>query len=82
MAFFYILYSEVLDRYYIGHTEQSPTERLKKHLSNHGGYTSKAKDWVIFYSEEYASKVDAYERERQVKAWKSKKKIGLLVKKM
>ncbi|UBM61171.1 GIY-YIG nuclease family protein [Candidatus Sulfidibacterium hydrothermale] len=34
MYYFYILYSERTNRYYIGHTENI-LQRLKKHNSNH-----------------------------------------------
>ena len=51
---FYILYSSSLDRYYIGHTGEDVEERLRKHLTHHKGYTSKAQDWQIVYTEKYA----------------------------
>ena len=51
----YILHSKLLDRYYIGST-QDITKRLEKHLSNHKGYTSRAKDWVVVYSESHLTK--------------------------
>ena len=38
MAFLYILYSKSLDKFYVGHIEQSPEERLRKHLSGHDGF--------------------------------------------
>ncbi len=79
MAYFYILHSISLDKYYVGHTEQLPEERLQKHLSNHKGFTSISKDWVVVYSEVFDSKEEAYRRERQVKAWKSKRKIVQLI---
>ena len=75
MAYLYILYSTSLDRYYIGHTTLSPAERLQKHLTNHDGFTAKAKDWQIVYTESFPDDGLAYARERQVKAWKSKGKI-------
>ena len=37
-AFFYILYSSSLNKYYIGHTEDSLQERLRRHNSNHSGW--------------------------------------------
>ncbi|MCB9019399.1 MAG: GIY-YIG nuclease family protein [Chitinophagales bacterium] len=40
---FYILYSKDLDRYYIGHTCDQIEERLRKHLSNHKGFTAMTK---------------------------------------
>ncbi|WP_333908728.1 GIY-YIG nuclease family protein [Marinigracilibium pacificum] len=35
----YILYSRILDKYYVGHTGDLLTERLRKHNSNHKGFT-------------------------------------------
>ena len=78
-AFLYILYSKALDKYYIGHTSLSPEERLKKHLSDHDGFTAKAKDWVVVFSESFEEKKAAYARERQLKGWKSRNKIEQLI---
>jgi putative endonuclease len=78
-AAFYILYSTDADKYYIGHTTEPMQERLRKHLSDHDGFTAKYKDWIVVYTEEYATKELAYHRERQVKAWKSRKKIAQLI---
>jgi len=77
--FVYILYSEKLNRYYVGHAGDSIEERLRKHLSNHRGYTAKAKDWTLKYTEEYSSKKDAYERELYIKRKKSVKFIQNLI---
>ncbi|WP_251834110.1 GIY-YIG nuclease family protein [Kaistella pullorum] len=44
MYFCYILYSKSLDQFYIGHTGEELKERLRRHLSNHKGFTAKAKD--------------------------------------
>ena len=68
-----------MDKYYIGHTEMSVEERLKKHLTDHDGFTSKAKDWQIAWSEEFSEKSEAYALERKMKGWKSKKAIDRLI---
>ncbi|CAA9203262.1 hypothetical protein FLA105534_04530 [Flavobacterium bizetiae] len=47
MNFFYILYSKTLNQYYLGHTSEGLDERLRKHLSNHSGFTGKAKGWIV-----------------------------------
>jgi len=75
----YILYSASLDKFYVGYTGNDPTERLRKHLSNHDGFTSKAKDWKIIYIEVFKSKAEAYARERQIKGWKNKRMIQQLM---
>ena len=67
MFYTYILRSELLAKYYIGHTSDNLNERLRKHLSNHSGFTSKAKDWEIIYSENFLTKAEAYNRELEIK---------------
>ncbi|WP_309608173.1 GIY-YIG nuclease family protein [Flavobacterium sp.] len=42
MFYTYILRSELLAKYYISHTYDNLNERLRKYLSNHSGFTSKA----------------------------------------
>ena len=79
MCYCYILYSKSLDQYYIGHSCENLQKRLRKHLSNHKGFTSKTKDWAIVYSEIFNSKSSAYKRELEIKAWKSKSKIQKLI---
>jgi putative endonuclease len=79
MSYFYILFSETLDKFYIGHTTEQLEERLRKHLSDHSGYTARTKDWTIVYFEEYQSKSLAYRRELEVKKWKSKIRINKLI---
>ena len=79
MCFSYILFSKSLDRYYIGHSCESIEERLRKHLTNHKGFTSKAKDWIVVFKKEFNSKEEAYQQERIIKAWKNKAKIKELV---
>jgi putative endonuclease len=75
----YILYSPTRGRYYIGHTGDELQERLRKHNSNHKGFTGKTGDWEIVYNETLDNKELAYKREREIKAWKSKIKIQKLI---
>ena len=69
-AHFYILFSRSVNKYYIGHTEDLLENRLRKHNSNHSGFTGKNADWIIVYSEAYSSKSLAYKREREVRVGK------------
>ena len=78
MFYIYILYSESLDSFYVGSTSNVET-RLEKHLQNHKGYTARAKDWKIVYTEIFQNKLDALSREKQIKNWKSKKMIEKLI---
>ena len=81
MFTFYILYSASKDRYYIGHTGDEMEERLRRHNSDHKGFTGKTGDWQIVYTELYTAKEEAYARERIVKKWKSRIMIEALINK-
>jgi putative endonuclease len=54
--------------------------RMKKHLSDHKGFTAKAKDWVIVHQELFQTGIEAYRRETEIKNWKSRLKIEKLIK--
>jgi putative endonuclease len=73
-----ILYSKILDKFYIGYTGEDVRIRLSKHLSNHNGFTGKAKDWLLVYEGTFNSKQEAMQREKQIKGWKSRIKIQQL----
>ncbi|WP_430516948.1 GIY-YIG nuclease family protein [Chitinophaga niabensis] len=75
----YVLYSNSRNVYYIGYTGDDLSERLRKHNSNHRGFTGKSEDWKIVYTEAYPTKKEASERERKIKSWKSRKKVQVLV---
>jgi putative endonuclease len=74
----YILYSTHLDLFYIG-SSQNPEERLVKHLANHKGFTGKAKDWILCFTESFSSKTEALKREKQLKNWKNRERIKELI---
>ena len=79
MAWFYILYSMKLDRYYLGHTSEVVVERLRKHLSDRKHWTGRAQDWRIMYTEAFEDKASAYRREREVKSWKKRSRVEALI---
>lgn len=54
-------------------------ERLAKHLSNHDGFTAKAKDWQIVFNEHFEQYEQALEKEKLIKSWKSRRKIEKLI---
>ena len=77
-SYLYILHSAELGKYYIGSTDDLEG-RLRRHLSNHDGFTGKAKDWILAYKEVFPSTLEAKARERQIKAWKSAQRIRELI---
>jgi putative endonuclease len=66
------------DRYYIGSTADDLEERLRRHNSNHKGFTGTANDWTYFHIEEFPSKEEAFKREKEIKSKKSRKYIQSL----
>src|SRR4051812_518920 len=79
MFFVYIIYSFSKDKYYVGHTGEGLSERLRKHNSNHKGFTGPVTDWKILFSKEYSSKSEAYKAELNIKKRKSRKYIETLI---
>ena len=78
MYFVYILFSPSRNKYYVGSCEDV-NNRLIKHNTNHSGFTGKTGDWAIKWTEEHANKTEALKREKQIKAWKSRKMIEKLI---
>jgi putative endonuclease len=75
----YILFSASRNKYYVGHTGDELEERIRKHNSNHKGFTGKTGDWKIVYSEKFETKYLAYKRELEIKSWKSRTRIEKLI---
>jgi len=75
----YILFSSIADKYYVGFTGDDLAERLRKHNSNHKGFTGKFNDWKIIYAEIFDNKPDALKRESEIKNWKSRIKVEKLI---
>jgi putative endonuclease len=79
MFFLYILFSISKNKYYVGSTGDTLEERIRKHNSNHKGFTGGIGDWELKYSEKYSSKTEALKRENEIKKWKSRKLIEKLI---
>jgi putative endonuclease len=80
--FVYILHSKTVDKYYIGHTNDIQ-RRLLEHndpLANNSKFCGKNGPWQLVYLESnFPTRSDAALREKQMKAWKSRKKIVSLI---
>ena len=63
MFYVYILFSKTHEIYYVGSTSMVVEERLRRHLSAHKGFTARAKDWEVVYSELFDQKSLAIARE-------------------
>jgi putative endonuclease len=69
----YIIYSEKIDKYYIGFSS-NVHDRLLKHNRNSKGFSNTGKPWILVYEESFDIKKDAMARECQLKKWKNKQK--------
>ena len=74
----YIIYSELIDKFYVGFTGNPIENRIKKHNSNHKGFTGRSNDWRLVYHENFKEKSIAMAREKEIKSWKSRKRISEL----
>ena len=74
----YILLSETANRYYVGQT-QDVQERLAYHNANYSKSLRNRGPWQLVYQEEYKTRGQAMRRERQIKSWKDRGMIELLV---
>ena len=74
----YILYSSELDQYYTGHSANLE-DRLYRHNNSGSKATKKAIDWKLVYKEQFDNKVEAFQRELEIKRKKSRKYIEWLI---
>lgn len=81
MAHLYILYSSLKNKFYVGSTSDELTERLRRHNSNHSGYTGNVNDWEIVYTESFMDYSEALKREKEIKKMKSRLYIENLTRK-
>ena len=71
----YILYSALIDKFYIGQTAD-----LNLRLSQHNSTRNLgADDWIISYSETFYTRAEAMKREKEIKNKKSRKYIEWLI---
>jgi putative endonuclease len=75
----YILFSSTLNKYYIGSTDDALNKRIRKHNTNHKGFTGGIGDWKLKYSETFSTKTESLKREKQIKNWKSRAMIEKLI---
>ncbi|MDQ5970604.1 MAG: putative endonuclease [Patescibacteria group bacterium] len=74
----YILYSSILNRYYVGHTENLKN-RLTLHNAGKVRSTKRGVPWVVKYIEKFDNRNDAYRRELQIKRYKSGRAFTKLI---
>ncbi len=71
MAYCYILFSEKINKYYIGACIDLE-RRFYEHNIGHSTFTKTGIPWVIFYTEEFENLQFAKKRELEIKKKKSR----------
>jgi putative endonuclease len=74
MASVYIIYSEKLNKYYVGACIDFD-RRLREHNAGHSKFTATGIPWVLKYREELGNLAEAKKRELYIKKMKSRKYI-------
>jgi len=80
MPYTYILFSEKLNKYYIGACIDID-RRLYEHNIGHSKFTHLGIPWELKYAEEYPTLLEAKQRELKIKKMKSRKYIEDLISK-
>ncbi|WP_420457863.1 GIY-YIG nuclease family protein [Neolewinella sp.] len=80
MVHVYILFSEKLDRYYVGNTELLPEERLAQHnaMLKRNSFTSKGVPWQLVLVFDCESRKQGVEVEQHIKRMKSSRYLDNL----
>ena len=78
MAYTYILFSEKLNKFYIGACTDLE-RRLYEHNIGHSKFTSTGIPWILKYFETFDTLPDAKKRELAIKKMKSRKYIEALI---
>ena len=75
----YILYSEKINKYYIGFSSDVQ-EDFRKHNNASKGFTNTGRPWIIVYTKSFDNKKDAENREHQLKRWKNRTRLEAHIK--
>ncbi len=76
----YIIYSAAADQYYVGQTSDL-ADRLFRHNNSGSKSTKKVNDWVLKYTETFATRAEAANRELEIKKKKSRNYLEALMSK-
>jgi putative endonuclease len=79
MYYFYILFSEKIDRYYYG-SSKNPEIRIKLHNAGATRSTKSGIPWKLIYIEQYQTKSEAIKREKEIKRIRKRSYIENLIK--
>ncbi|MEG9269330.1 GIY-YIG nuclease family protein [Qipengyuania sp. Mu-71] len=78
MAFFAYILRCNDGSYYTGHTEDLEIRMAQHQTGALGGYTAKRLPVVLLWSQDFPTRDEAFEAERQIKGWSRAKKEALI----
>ncbi|WP_420580584.1 GIY-YIG nuclease family protein [Reichenbachiella sp.] len=78
MFYVYIIYSQSLNKYYVGST-QNLDQRLQDHNNSRSKFTKAGKPWTLKYHNDYETRSEAVKAEMKIKKMKSRKYIESLI---
>ena len=78
MPFCYILFSEKLNKFYVGACTDLQ-RRLFEHNIGHSKFTSTGIPWIVVFKKEFQTLTEAKNFERNIKKQKSRKYIETLI---
>jgi predicted GIY-YIG superfamily endonuclease len=67
------------ESYYTGHTDQLEARFVAYQEGRISGYTEERRPIKLVFTEEFASRDEAFQRERQIKGWSRAKKEALIM---
>ena len=75
----YVLYSKTFDKIYIGYSSNIVQRLLSHNELGTKGYTFKYRPWDLAYVEEFETKKEAINREKQLKTAKGREFVWNIV---
>lgn len=66
------------DSFYVGHTDDLERRMAEHETGACGGYTARRRPVALVFVDEFQTRDEAKERERQVKGWSRAKKMALI----
>lgn len=74
MYYVYILYSPVVDRYFVGKTSD-PDKTLERHNTGKNKHTKSGIPWKMIYKESFEDQEEARKKEHLIKSSKNRKEL-------
>jgi len=79
MAYFYILFSEKNNKYYVGSTDDLE-RRFSEHNRGQTKSTASGRPWKLVFKQEFVDTLSAKRLEIKIKSWKSRRIIENTIK--